>query len=165
MEKYVTLALCKAHVFNLLTLFPPSSSLSVISHVCYNLRWKERKGSKLRTDKTFKANGCTQYTENWMIKMHCHLQYFRKIWPVYSEFPYPNFIYPDVFHFEQMVNQPSGCKAGWAFWQGFKILNKRMDKVHHRREAVWANTKLRAWLRLNVEKWKLHLSGARKWPR
>lgn len=94
-----------------------------------------------------------------------YLQHFRNIWPVYCEPPYPNFIYPDVFHFKQMVNQPSGSKAGWAFWKGFKIINKRMARVHPCSEAVWANTEHRAQLRLNVEKWKLHLSGARRQPR
>lgn len=90
---------------------------------------------------------------------------FRKIWPVYCEPPYLNLIYPDVFPFEQMVNQPSRSKAGWAFWKRFKIIHKRMDRVHPYREAVWANTKHRAWLKWNVEKWKLHLSGARREPR
>lgn len=99
-----------------------------------------------------------------MTKMRYYLPHFRKIWPVYCQLPYPNLIYPDVFHFEQMVNQPSGSKAGWAFWKRFKMINKRMDRVHPHREAVWANTKHRTWLRWNV-KWKLHLSGARRQPR
>lgn len=73
--------------------------------------------------------------------MHCHLQRFRKIWPVYSESPSPNFIYPDVFHFEQMVNQPSGCEAGWAFRKGFKTINKRMDNSASSRRGCMSKYK------------------------